>query len=68
VILDAKRADIGSTNAGYATAAFDTLGADAITVHPYLGRRGARSFLERERSWSSSSPAPPTPAPASSRT
>src|SRR5436309_15522267 len=34
VILDAKRADIGNTNAGYVQAAFDILGVDAITVHP----------------------------------
>src|SRR5688572_14037712 len=38
VILDAKRADIGNTNEGYATHAFDQLQADAITVHPYLGK------------------------------
>lgn len=37
IILDAKRADIGNTNLGYAQAAFDELGVDAITVHPYLG-------------------------------
>ncbi|HET7573987.1 MAG TPA: orotidine-5'-phosphate decarboxylase, partial [Solirubrobacterales bacterium] len=47
VILDAKRADIGSTNAGYAAAAFDALGADAITVHPYLGGEALAPFLER---------------------
>jgi len=47
VILDAKRADIGSTNAGYVAAAFDQLGADAITVHPYLGREALAPFLER---------------------
>jgi len=47
VILDAKRADIGSTNAGYVTAAFDQLGADAITVHPYLGGEALAPFLER---------------------
>jgi orotidine-5'-phosphate decarboxylase len=47
VILDAKRADIGSTNAGYVTAAFDRLGADAITVHPYLGGEALSPFLER---------------------
>lgn len=47
VILDAKRADIGSTNAGYVAAAFDALGADAITVHPYLGREALAPFLER---------------------
>src|SRR5258708_4053649 len=38
-ICDAKRADIGSTNDAYATGIFDVLGFDAITLHPYLGRR-----------------------------
>lgn len=47
VILDAKRADIGSTNAGYVIAAFELLGADAITVHPYLGGEALAPFLER---------------------
>lgn len=47
VILDAKRGDIGSTNEGYVKAAFDLIGADAITVHPYLGREALRPFLDR---------------------
>lgn len=47
VILDAKRADIGSTNAGYVAAIFDQLGADAITVHPYLGGEALAPFLDR---------------------
>jgi orotidine-5'-phosphate decarboxylase len=47
VILDAKRADIGNTNAGYVQAAFDTLGVDAITVHPYLGKEALAPFLAR---------------------
>jgi len=47
VILDAKRADIGSTNAGYVAAAFDQLGADAVTVHPYLGGEALAPFLAR---------------------
>lgn len=47
VILDAKRGDVGSTNEGYAEAAFERLGADAITVHPYLGREALGPFLER---------------------
>ncbi|MGC1853189.1 MAG: orotidine-5'-phosphate decarboxylase [Solirubrobacterales bacterium] len=47
VILDAKRADIGSTNAGYVAAVFDQLGADAVTVHPYLGGEALTPFLER---------------------
>ena len=44
VIVDAKRADIGSTNDGYVTALFDELGADAITVHPYLGSEAPRAI------------------------
>jgi orotidine-5'-phosphate decarboxylase len=47
VLLDAKRGDIGSTNAGYVAGAFDELGADAITVHPYLGGEALAPFLER---------------------
>jgi orotidine-5'-phosphate decarboxylase len=47
IILDAKRADIGSTNAGYVKGLFDFLKADAITVHPYLGREALAPFLER---------------------
>jgi orotidine-5'-phosphate decarboxylase len=47
VILDAKRADIGSTNAGYVAAIFEELGADAVTVHPYLGGEALAPFLER---------------------
>lgn len=47
VILDAKRADIGSTNEQYARAAFDVVGADALTVHPYLGPEAMAPFLER---------------------
>src|SRR5712691_5855185 len=45
VILDAKRADIGSTNLGYVQSAFDGMGVDAITVHPYLGREALAPFL-----------------------
>jgi orotidine-5'-phosphate decarboxylase len=46
IILDAKRADIGNTNAGYVKSAFGMLGADAITVHPYLGREALQPFLD----------------------
>jgi orotidine 5'-phosphate decarboxylase subfamily 2 len=38
VLLDAKRGDIGSTMRAYARAAFEVVGADAITASPYLGR------------------------------
>ena len=48
IILDAKRGDIASTNEGYATYAFDYLGADAITLHPYLGREALQPFLDRK--------------------
>lgn len=47
VILDAKRGDIGSTSAAYARAAFDVMQADAITLHPYLGREALDPFLQR---------------------
>lgn len=36
-ILDAKRGDISTTMTAYGEAAFDTLGADALTVTPYMG-------------------------------
>ncbi len=48
IILDAKRADIGNTNAGYVKAAFDIFQAQAITVHPYLGEEALRPFLEQK--------------------
>lgn len=47
IILDAKRADIGNTNDGYVEAVFDTLGMDAVTVHPYLGSDALEPFLAR---------------------
>lgn len=48
IILDAKRGDIGSTNEGYVTYAFDYLGVDAITLHPYLGKEALTPFLDRK--------------------
>jgi orotidine-5'-phosphate decarboxylase len=47
VILDAKRGDIGSTAARQAVALFDALGADAVTVNPYLGAEAIAPLLER---------------------
>ena len=44
VLLDAKRGDIGSTAAAYARACFEDLGADAVTLSPYLGVDGAAPF------------------------
>jgi orotidine-5'-phosphate decarboxylase len=46
-IIDAKRADIGSTSAQYAAAFFDTLGCDAVTLHPWLGGEALQPFLAR---------------------
>lgn len=46
-ICDAKRGDIGTTNEGYVQAIFDTLGFDAVTLHPYMGRESLQPFLDR---------------------
>lgn len=45
VILDAKRGDIGNTCEAYARAAFEELGADAVTLNPYLGGEALQPFL-----------------------
>jgi orotidine 5'-phosphate decarboxylase subfamily 2 len=47
VIADAKRGDIGTTAERQAVALFDVLGADAVTVNPYLGSEAVRPLLER---------------------
>ncbi len=47
VILDAKRGDIADTAEAYAKAAFDQLGAHAITLNPYLGGEALKPFLSR---------------------
>lgn len=47
VIADGKRGDIGSTAARQAVALFDSLGADAVTVNPYLGSEAVEPLLER---------------------
>jgi len=48
VIVDAKRADIGSTNEAYVEFVFSYLGADAVTIHPYLGREAVLPFLAQK--------------------
>lgn len=45
VVADSKRGDIGNTAAFYARAAFDDLGADALTVAPYMGADSVTPFL-----------------------
>jgi orotidine-5'-phosphate decarboxylase len=50
VVVDAKRGDVGTTNDAYAEAflgADAPLGADALTVHPYLGLGAMGSFVTR---------------------
>ncbi len=47
LIIDAKRGDIGNTNEAYAKYVFDYLGADAVTVQPYLGMETLKPFLDR---------------------
>ncbi|MFL5679546.1 MAG: orotidine-5'-phosphate decarboxylase [Chloroflexota bacterium] len=47
IVIDAKRGDIGSTAARQAVALYDSLGADAVTVSPYLGAAAIAPLLER---------------------
>ncbi len=47
VVADAKRADVETTSVRQAVALFDALGADAVTVNPYLGLGALEAFLER---------------------
>ncbi|MEO8272505.1 MAG: orotidine-5'-phosphate decarboxylase [Chloroflexota bacterium] len=47
VIGDGKRGDIDTTSARQATAYYDALGLDAITINPYVGEEGLRTYLER---------------------
>jgi orotidine-5'-phosphate decarboxylase len=45
IILDAKRGDIGKSSEAYATEAYDFWGADAVTVHPYMGEDSVAPFI-----------------------
>ncbi len=45
VILDVKRGDIANTAEKYAVYAYDVIGADAVTVNPYMGFDAVRPFL-----------------------
>lgn len=51
VIADAKRGDIGNTSRYYASFAFHTLGADSVTVAPYMGSDSVEPFLEYPGKW-----------------
>ena len=48
VIVDSKKGDIGNTNDAYAIEAYEMLKADAVTIHPYLGRESLSAFLGRK--------------------
>ena len=45
VLLDVKRGDIGSTAAAYATACYQHLGADAVTLSPLMGWDSIEPFV-----------------------
>ncbi len=49
VILDMKRGDISNTALKYAHYAYDILGADAVTVNPYMGFDAVRPFLRSDK-------------------
>lgn len=51
-IADAKRGDIGNTSSQYATAFFNNLKADAITLSPYMGFDSIDPFLTVKDKWS----------------
>ena len=46
IVLDVKRGDIGETQKYYAKACFDVIGADAVTLNPFMGRDTLEPFLE----------------------
>lgn len=47
VTLDAKQGDIGNTNDGYLADDFGYYGADAVTVHNYMGMEAMSPFLNQ---------------------
>jgi len=46
IVLDAKRGDIDNTSRLYAQACYDYFGADAVTLHGYMGTDTVKPFLE----------------------
>jgi len=47
LILDGKRGDITNTARKYAGTYFDLLGADAVTLHPYMGYDSIKPFIDK---------------------
>lgn len=50
-IADAKRGDIGNTSKQYATAFFEKMNFNALTVAPYMGEDSVVPFLEFDDKW-----------------
>ncbi len=51
VIADAKRGDIGNTSKMYASAFFNHMDFDALTVAPYMGRDSVKPFFQYDEKW-----------------
>jgi len=51
IIADAKRGDIGNTAQKYATAFFEKMDFDAVTLSPYMGRDSIDPFLRYNDKW-----------------
>lgn len=50
-IADAKRGDIGNTSRRYASAFFEQMNFDSVTVAPYMGIDSVRPFLDFTGKW-----------------
>lgn len=50
-IADAKRGDIGNTSKRYASAFFEKMNFDSVTVAPYMGIDSVSPFLEFDQKW-----------------
>ncbi|MDP3452013.1 MAG: orotidine-5'-phosphate decarboxylase [Bacteroidales bacterium] len=51
IIADAKRGDIGNTAKRYASAFYDKMDFDAVTLAPFMGRDSVDPFLEHKGKW-----------------
>ena len=49
VIVDVKRGDIGHSSEAYARYAYEQVGADAVTVSPYLGKDSVAPFFRETK-------------------
>lgn len=51
VIADAKRGDIGNTSRMYASAFFENMNFDSVTINPYMGSDSVIPFLKFKEKW-----------------